>query len=132
VSEPSSRGSEVPTDFPSVASGGEASAGYARTLLASVDEALKSLRADMRDGRSDIRSMSEHIRSEATARQSEFRFLIGAFAAGFVILAGMLIFGYFRLSDRIEALSSSSVRVETRLDDLAQRLPPAAQTPAHR
>jgi hypothetical protein len=62
---------------------------------------------------------------------SDFRLLITYFAGGFLLLAGMLIFGYFRLDDhytklddKINSVVISNTRVDTKLDDLLQRIPP--------
>lgn len=38
------------------------------------------------------------------AVESNFRWLLGAYGAGFVILAGMLISGYLMLADKLDAL----------------------------
>jgi hypothetical protein len=50
---------------------------------------------------------------------------IATFAAGFLILAGAKITAYLRLDDKISDMSKSQVRIETKLDDLIARLPPA-------
>jgi hypothetical protein len=68
---------------------------------------------------------------------------IAALAAGVVLLGGMLIAAYFKIDDRIEALaratqdkfeaaSNASTRVETKLEDLLQRIPPVAGNPARK
>lgn len=56
--------------------------------------------------------------------KSDFRWTWSGLAAAAVLLVGALIFAYFRLEDRQVALGTSLARVETKLDDLLQRLPP--------
>jgi hypothetical protein len=62
-------------------------------------------------------------------------FLISAYAAGFLILAGLFGFGFFRLddkfdkladklTDKMDKLSGAGVRSDTKLEDLLQRIPP--------
>jgi hypothetical protein len=56
---------------------------------------------------------------------------LAAFAAGIVLVVGMLIAGYFKIEDKIQILSTASTRMETKLDDLIARIPPV-QTPVPR
>ena len=55
--------------------------------------------------------------------------------AGFLIFAGLFLYGYNRLADLLDlkttALLTASVRTETKLDDLSQRLLPPPATPRH-
>jgi hypothetical protein len=71
----------------------------------------------------------------ADHRHSDFVFMISAFGLGFLVLAGMLITGYLkmdekfsRLDDRITTLNGSSVRVDTKLEDLLQPHPACYDT----
>jgi hypothetical protein len=57
----------------------------------------------------------------------------------FLILSGMLIFGYFKLDDRIVKLedrvngfSNTLVRIDTKLEDLLARIPPVQTPPPQR
>jgi hypothetical protein len=108
---------DVPRQFPNVPPQEIASAGQTRLLIKAVEDAVKDLKDDVRD-----------IKSH---RHSDFVFHITIFAAGFVILAGMLITGYFKLDERISKLTDASTRVDTKLEDLLARIPPV-QTPVPR
>ena len=77
-------------------------------------------------------AIDEDIKSH---RHSDFVFHITVLAAGFLVLGGMLIFGYFRLDDRItksddkiNTLTNAVTRINTQLEDLLERIPPV-QTP---
>ena len=56
---------------------------------------------------------------------------LGVYAFGFLTLAGMFLFGYLRLTDKIEPIDRTVIRIEQKLDDLIARIPPV-QTPAPR
>jgi hypothetical protein len=106
-----------PTDFP----GGSAQTGQ---IIRNFEETLKVLRDDSREIRGRV--------------HTHFLVLIAAFATGFLVLAGMLITGYFRMDDRTTKLEDrlntrgiSNAKIETKLDDLLQRIPPAV-TPVPR
>jgi len=64
---------------------------------------------------------------------SDFRWTWSGLAAGFLILAGFFTYGYLRLADQLDqkttGLLTTSVRVETKLDDLSQRLLPLPAPP---
>ncbi|HVT56033.1 MAG TPA: hypothetical protein VHD34_08295, partial [Xanthobacteraceae bacterium] len=55
----------------------------------------------------------------------------GGIIASFVLLASMMIAGYFRLEDKIQIISTAQTRIETKLEDLLARIPPM-QTPPRR
>ena len=82
------------------------------------------LEASIREIRSDIKDIKEH-------RHSDFRWLITVFAAGFLALATMFIVGYLRIEDRIEPLSLSNAKIDTKLQDLLARIPPLPLPPQH-
>jgi hypothetical protein len=100
--------SEEPTDL---------SAGAAQTRLI-----IRSLQDSLRDVKVDVQEIKVGV-------HSDFRLLLKIFGGAFVLLAGMLIFGYFRLEDKISTLNASSIRVDTKLEDLLQRIPPIPTPP---
>jgi hypothetical protein len=86
-----------------------------------------------------VREFKDDIREIKRDQKIDFRIVIGMFATGFVIIAGMLVFGYFRvddrvikLEDRVNGLNTTLVRIETKLEDLLARMPPAQTAPPHR
>ena len=56
---------------------------------------------------------------------------LAAFAAGIVLIVGMMIAVYFKIEDKLQALSTTPTRLETKLDDLIARIPPV-QAPVPR
>ena len=76
-----------------------------------------------------IAPIEKTVSGIAQGRIDDLWRFIYLFGGGFVLLAGMFITGYIRLSDRIETLEKSSVRVEQKLDDLIARIPPVQTTP---
>ena len=54
---------------------------------------------------------------------------IGALVVTAFALGTMMITAYFRLQDKMDDLSTKLTRVETRLDDLLQRIPPIPESP---
>ena|SRR6516225_11354388 len=97
----------VPTDIAGAAS--------TRIIVEAVKETVAELKSDVRD-----------IKSH---RFSDLIWHISVLAAGFVLLAGMMIAAYFKLEEKIEALSTSNTRIETKLEDLLQRIPPVPTPP---
>lgn len=80
-----------------------------------------------------VQELKDDIRDIKSHRHSDFIVYVSMLAGGFLILAGMLIFGYFKLDDRISrsddkinALATTSVRIDTKLEDLLQRIPPVS------
>ena len=102
---------EVAITTPDISSG----AGQLRIIVSQLDASIK----DIRD---DIGEIKDH-------RHSGFRWQVTVLGAGFILLATMFIVGYMRLEDRIDPLSISNTKIETKLDDLLARIPPAV-TPA--
>jgi hypothetical protein len=99
-----------------------ANAGQARLVVSALEDSFGEIKTD-------IKEIKAH-------RHSGFVWVITVFAAGFVALAGLFGFGYFRIDDRferltdkIDKLTASSIRSDTKLEDLLQRIPPAI-TPA--
>ena len=68
-------------------------------------------------------TLSDLDRYQRNPRPSRSRSRAGlrVYCRKFRALGGMLIFGYFRLEAKIDALSTASTRTETKLDDALQR-----------
>ncbi len=62
---------------------------------------------------------------------TDFMWHLAALIAALVIIGTGMVSAYFRLEDKIAALSTASTRIETKLDDLLARIPPV-QPPAPR
>ena len=58
--------------------------------------------------------------------KSDFRWTWTGLVAGFLVLAGLFIYGYNRLEDKFEAAvattTTATTQVQTKLDDVLQRL----------
>jgi len=65
--------------------------------------------------------------------KKDIRWLLGIFAAGFLLLAGTgtgaIVGLYFKLDEKLEKYTASNIRMETKLEDLLARIPPV-QAPA--
>jgi hypothetical protein len=55
---------------------------------------VEAIEASLKDFKDDVREIKAH-------RHSDFVYFISVFPVCFILLAGMFIFGYFRLYDRI-------------------------------
>lgn len=99
--------SDVALTTPDISSG----AGPLRLVIGQLDSAIGEIR-------SDIGNIKDH-------RHTDFKWLVTIFGLGFVALATMFIVGYMRLEDRLDPLSISNTKIETKLDDLLARIPPA-------
>ena len=91
-----------------------AAVGQTRMIVDAVKESVAELKADVKD-------IKGH-------RHTDFVWIIGVFATGFLVLLGAMATAYLRLDDKVSELSKSQTRMETRLEDLIARIPPA-QTP---
>jgi hypothetical protein len=85
-------------------------AGQTRLIVEAVKETVAELKTD-------VRAIKDH-------RFTDMLWHIAALAAAVVLLGGMMVAAYFKFEDRLQLLSTSSTRVETKLDDLLQRIPP--------
>ena len=109
----SSPDSDIPHQFANVTpdiSGGTA---QLRIVINTLESTLKEIKVDVND-------IKNH-------RHSDFVFIISVFAAGFVIISGMLIVGYFRLDDKIDGrikelstkvdqMTVTTTKIDTKLD----------------
>jgi hypothetical protein len=85
--------------------------GHTRILIDAVKENIADLKMDVKD-----------IKSH---RFSDLLWHITGLVGVAVVLGSMLIAAYFRLDDKISSLSTQSTRIETKLDDIIARIPPA-------
>jgi hypothetical protein len=92
-----------------------AGAGQTRLLIKAIEDTVAELKTDVRE----IKSY----------RHTDFLYVITMFAAGFLLLAGMLVFGYFRLDERLVSATATLIRVDTKLEDLVRRIPPVPTPP---
>jgi hypothetical protein len=74
----------------------------------------ETFKETLSDLKTDVREIRGH-------RVPDLVLVCGFVIGAFVLLGGMLIFGYFRLEAKIDGLSTASTRVETKLDDALQR-----------
>lgn len=115
---PNPAGSLPPGEMPNVPPQDMAGAAHTRIIVEAVKETVAELKTDVKD-------IKGH-------RVSDTRWHLSIFGGGFIILAGMLITGYFKLNDRIENVETGLTRVETQLDDLLQRIPPVPTPIPHK
>jgi hypothetical protein len=106
---------QPPQSLPSVNPSDVAGAGQTRLIVEAVKETVSELK-------SDVRAIREH-------RFTDMLWHIGALAATLVILGGMMVATYFKVENRLQELSTSATRTETKLDDLLQRIPPVSTPP---
>ena len=105
-----SQDSEPPKSFANVTPVDLAGAGQTRMIVDAVKESVAELRSDVKE-----------IRGH---RFPDFVWHITVFAAGFLLLCGVMAAAYFRIDDRLRDLSLAATRVDTKLEDLLQRIPP--------
>jgi hypothetical protein len=94
-----------------------AGAGQTRLIVEAVKESVADLK-------SDVKEIKNY-------RYGDLFKYLGAIAAAVVLLGGMMIAVYFRVEDQIQRLSTATTRIESKLEDLIQRIPPVP-TPAPR
>jgi hypothetical protein len=79
-----------------------AAVGQTRLIVDAVKESVAELKVD-------VKEIKGH-------RHTDFVWIIGVLAAGFLVLLGAMTTGYLRLDDKVSELSKSQTRIETRLD----------------
>ncbi len=77
-------------------------------------EAIKEAVAELK---SDVKDVKDY-------RHSDFKWYICTFGAGFVALAGLSLYLYSRIEDRLSALSTAVTKVEIRLESLQRSASP--------
>ena len=117
-SAPNETDSEAPRSLPNVAPNMSGGSGQTRLIVEAVKEGLSDVKRDIKD-------IKDY-------RQSDFKYIIGMFAAGFVLLAGMIFTVYMKIDDKLTTIIQSTIKTETKLDDLIQRIPPAQTPPPRR
>jgi hypothetical protein len=81
--------------------------------------------------KASVSTLEANVKEIRDYRYTDLWRHLAAFAAGIVLVVGMLITVYFKIEDKMQILSTTSTRIETKLDDLIARIPPV-QTPAPR
>jgi hypothetical protein len=101
---------------------------------------VRALQEGLRDSVTDLRrEISELKRST----DGDYHRLLYIFGAGFIAIVVLFAWGYTRLEDRfitvsdklsdqIESLQNTTVKVDTKLGDLLERIPPAVTRPPTR
>jgi hypothetical protein len=102
--------SQPPREMANVAPPDIAGAGQTRLMVDAIKESMAELRSDVKE----IKGY----------RNGDLFKYLSAIAAAFLLLTGMMTTVYFRVDDHIRQLSTAITRVETKLDDLIQRIPP--------
>lgn len=87
-----------------------AHAGQTRILIGAIKETVGELK-------SDVKEIKNY-------RHTDFLWTIGSLSAGFLLLAGFVLHLYWRMDDRVQALSTSLTRIETKMEILMQRSQP--------
>jgi hypothetical protein len=76
----------------------------------------------------ELKADVAHVKSSADTNErgvrGDFKWTWSGIAAATIIFMGALIYGYFRLEDRQEHLSTGLAAIETKLNDLLLRVPP--------
>jgi hypothetical protein len=88
---PGGQESVVPQSFANVPPDLSANAGQARLVVKALEDSIVEIKTD-------IKEIKSH-------RHSDFVWLVTVFAAGFIALACLFGFGYFRTDDRFERLT---------------------------
>jgi hypothetical protein len=95
-------------------------------LVRAIQDALKD----------SIAELKREISETRTHSREDFHRLLYIFGAGFVAIAVLFAWGYSRLEDRfiavstkiddkVDTLSNTVIKVDTKLGDLLERIPPA-------
>ena len=81
--------------------------------------------------KASVATLEGDVKAIRDYRYTDLLLHIGAFAGGIILVVTMMVAAYFRLDDKLSAVSTSNTKIETKLEDLLARIPPVA-TPAPR
>jgi hypothetical protein len=79
--------------------------------------------------RNSISPLENAVDRLQTGRIDDMWRFLYIYGGGVVLVVGMFLLGYLRLSDRVDGLDKSNVRIEQKLDDLIARIPPIPTQP---
>lgn len=114
-------------------------AAQTRMLASALESTLRDCLVDLRR---DVADLRREVGALTLRASDDFRNLLYIFGAGFVLVTGILAVGYFRLDDRlstelsktneqVSSIGTTTTKIDTKLDDLLARIPPAI-TPVQR
>jgi hypothetical protein len=113
-----------PRNPPADTEPGETSPGAVRDLRSTSD--IRLVMIELATVKERMTVLIENDRDH----RADFRWTWAALVAAFLILAGFFIAGYNRVEDKLEATSAAIAKVDTKSDDILQRL--NALVPPHR
>jgi hypothetical protein len=100
------------------------------------DEVPAQVASVLPSGAGHTQAIVNSLQGDISDIKKDIRWLLGIYAGGFLLLAGAgasaVVGLYFKLDEKMEKLSSASIRVETKLEDLLARIPPAVTPPPKR
>jgi hypothetical protein len=82
--------------------------------------------------KASVSGLASDVKEIRNYRYTDLLLHIGAFAGGIIIVVTLVLNVYSRLDDKIQNLSTTSTRVDTKLEDLLQRIPPVPTSPARK
>lgn len=110
----------------------DAGAATNRILIDTLKEHISAVKLDVKDIRTELVSEVKSVRADVKEiRDYRYTDLLKYGAALLALIGGFITIylkiedKFVRLEDRLREISTTSTRIETKLDDLIQRLPPA-------
>jgi hypothetical protein len=79
-----------------------------------------------------VRSLSGNVETQEKNFRTDFKWTWTGLAAATVLLMGAFIFGYFKLDERINTMSTALTRIETKVDGLRPSPPLPSVLPGPR
>jgi hypothetical protein len=74
--------------------------------------------------RLSVASLHADVKEIRDYRYTDLWRHLAAFATGIVLVVGMMSAVYFKIEDKIQTLSTTTTRIQTKPDDLIARVPP--------